>query len=98
MIVWDDMEPTEKVKVYDTGYNHKTDEEKRKILVDYRTGDIFVPKLQVTEALQLMAKDFIQSIINNTEPIATAQNGIFVVKILEAAELSIKNKWKEIVL
>ena len=98
MIVWDDMEPTEKVKVYDTGYSHSTDEEKRKVLVDYRTGDIFVPKLQVTEALSLMAKDFIQSILNKTEPTATAQNGLFVVRILEAAELSIKNKGKEIVL
>lgn len=98
MVVWDDMEPTEKVKVYDTGYSHSTDEEKRKVLVDYRTGDIFVPKLQVTEALSLMAKDFIQSILNKTEPTATAQNGLFVVRILEAAELSIKNKGKEILL
>jgi len=98
MIVWDDMEPTEKVKVYDTGYSHTTDEDKRKVLVDYRTGDIFVPKLQVTEALSLMAKDFIQSILNKTEPTATAQNGLFVVRILEAAELSIKNKGKEILL
>lgn len=98
MIVWDDMEPSEKVKVYDTGYDHKTDEEKRKVLVDYRTGDIYVPKLQVTEALSLMAKDFIQSIVNKTKPTATAENGLFVVKILEAAQKSIKNKGTEILL
>jgi predicted dehydrogenase len=98
MIVWDDMEPTEKVKVYDTGYNHQTDEEKRKVLVDYRTGDIFVPKLQVTEALSLMAKDFIHAITTKKEPLATAQNGLFVVKILEAAQKSIKHKGTEILL
>lgn len=98
MIVWDDMEPTEKVKVYDTGYDHKTDEEKRKILVDYRTGDIYVPKVSTTEALSLMAKDFIKSIKDRTEPVANALNGLFVVKILEAASKSIQNKGKEILL
>jgi predicted dehydrogenase len=98
MIVWDDMEPTEKIKVYDTGYKHSSDEEKRKVLVDYRTGDIFVPKISSIEALNLMAKDFINAITNHMEPIANAQNGLFVVKILEAAEKSIKNKGTEIVL
>ncbi|MEO8666632.1 MAG: Gfo/Idh/MocA family oxidoreductase, partial [Ignavibacteria bacterium] len=41
MIVFNDVEPTEKIKVYDTGYDHKTDEDKNRILVDYRTGDIY---------------------------------------------------------
>ncbi len=98
MIVWDDMEPTEKVKIYDTGYDYKNDEEKRKILVDYRTGDIYVPKVSGTEALSLMAKDFIKSISENIEPVANAQNGLFVVKILEAANNSLKNNGKEILL
>ena len=98
MIVWDDMEPTEKVKVYDTGYTHNTDEEKRKVLVDYRTGDIHVPKLATTEALHSMATDFITSIQQSTKPRATAENGLFVVRVLEAAEKSIKQKGKEIIL
>ncbi len=45
MIVYNDLEPSEKVRVYNTGYDHKTDEDKVKIFVDYRTGDIFIPKL-----------------------------------------------------
>ena len=48
MILYNDLEPTEKIKIYDTGYNHKSDEEKKRILVDYRTGDIHVPKLNTT--------------------------------------------------
>jgi len=98
MVVWDDMEPTEKVKVYDTGYEHKSDEDKRRILVDYRTGDIYVPKVSATEALSLMAKDFIKSITDKIKPVSNAENGLLVVKILEAADKSIKNKGKEILL
>ncbi|MEZ4822947.1 MAG: hypothetical protein R2942_11200 [Ignavibacteria bacterium] len=51
MIVFNDIEPTEKIKVYDTGYEHKTDEDKKNILVDYRMCDIFTPKLDQKEAL-----------------------------------------------
>jgi predicted dehydrogenase len=98
MIVWDDMEPTEKVKVYDSGYVHKTDEDKRRIMVDYRTGDIYVPKVSSTEALSLMAKDFLKATTDKIKPESNAENGLLVVKILEAADKSIKNKGKEILL
>lgn len=91
MIVWDDMEPTEKIKVYDTGYTVKNQEEKEKILIDYRTGNIFIPKINMTEALKLMAEDFITAIKQQSTPLASAENGLFVVKILEAAQESIKN-------
>ena len=95
MVVFNDMEPTEKIKIYDTGYQHQTDEQRNEILVDYRTGDINVPKIKMTEALSLMAEDFINSIENNTTPISNAQLGLDVVEILDAAETSIKNGGKE---
>lgn len=98
MIVFNDMEPTEKIKVYDTGYSVKTDEEKQRILVDYRAGDIFIPKLQTNEALALMAKDFISAIQLGTKPISDCYLGLSVVKILEGAQKSIKQKGKEILL
>ena len=98
MIVFNDMEPTEKIKVYDTGYSVKTDEEKQRILVDYRAGDIFIPKLQTNEALELMAKDFISAITKGTKPISDCYLGLDVVKILEGAQKSIKQKGKEILL
>jgi predicted dehydrogenase len=96
MIVYDDMEPSEKVKLYDTGYDHKSEEDRRRILVDYRTGDIFVPKLSTSEALIGVANDFIGSIIDRTSPISDAILGLNVVKVLEAAQKSIKQKGVEI--
>ena len=98
MVVFNDMEPTEKIKIYDTGYQYENDQERNDILVDYRTGDINVPKIQITEALSLMAKDFIESIKQKTKPISSAQLGLEVVEILDAAEKSIKNNGKEILL
>jgi predicted dehydrogenase len=96
MIVYNDLEPSEKVRVYDTSYNHTTDEEKTKIMVDYRTGDVYIPKISLSEALAGVANDFIKSINNNTKPLANAHLGMQVVKILEASQESIKNKGKEV--
>lgn len=98
MLVYNDLEPSEKIRVYDTGYSHTSDEEKNRILVDYRIGDVFIPKLSNQEALLGVANDFIQSIMEKKDPIADAKLGLDVVKILEAAQISIKNKGKEVIL
>lgn len=96
MILYNDIEPSEKVRVYDTGYYHTTDEDKKKILVDYRIGDIYIPKLSAEEALTGVANDFVQSILQKKEPLSNAQLGIGVVRVLEASQQSIKNKGKEV--
>jgi predicted dehydrogenase len=96
MIVYNDLEPSEKVRIYDTGYDHKTEEDKNRILVDYRTGDVFIPKLSSQEALLGVANDFIASILTSQMPLADAKLGLNVVKILQASQLSIKNGGKEI--
>jgi predicted dehydrogenase len=96
MIVYNDLEPSEKVRVYDTSYQHKTDDDKTKIMVDYRTGDVYIPKLSGQEALAGVAKDFVQSIMQKREPVANARLGMQVVKILEASQQSIKNNGKEV--
>ena len=70
MIVFNDLEPTEKIKVYDTGYKHTTDEEQYRIRVDYRSGDIYIPKINMKEALSGMAADFVSAIVNKTTPIS----------------------------
>jgi len=98
MLVFNDLEPSEKIRIYDTGYNYKTDEEKNRLMVDYRTGDVYIPKLESKEALFGMASDFINSIINKTEPLSNAQLGLDVIQILEASQQSIKNNGKEIIL
>lgn len=97
MILFNDMEPTEKIKVYDTGYSIKSDEDKSRILVDYRIGDIHVPKISMTEALSSMASDFIKSIEEKTWPISNFEIGINVVRVLEASQISIKQNGKEII-
>jgi len=96
MIVYNDLEPTEKVKVYDSGYHIKTDEDREKILVDYRIGDILIPKTPPTEALASVVEDFAQSILTNKKPVSDFNSGLSVIKILEASDASIKNKGKEI--
>lgn len=98
MLLFNDLEATEKVKIYDTGFSHQTDEEKEEILVDYRTGDIYIPKLSEQEALFSVAKDFVESITSNRTPVSSAQVGLEVVQILEAAQKSIKNNGKEVML
>jgi predicted dehydrogenase len=96
MILYNDLEPSEKVRVYDTGYNHKTEEDRTRIMVDYRTGDVFIPKLSSREALAGVADDFIQSVIHKKDPMSNATLGKSVVRILEASQESIKNNGKEI--
>jgi predicted dehydrogenase len=98
MMMFNDLEPTEKIKIYDTGYNYKNDDDKKRLLVDYRTGDIFIPKIELNEALLGMSYDFINSILNETEPVSNSQLGLEVIKILEASQKSIKNKGQEIIL
>lgn len=96
MIVYNDLEPSEKVRIYDSGFDHRTYEEKTKIMVDYRTGDVFIPKIAGQEALAGVANDFLKSIREKTAPLADGILGLKVVKILEASQQSIKNNGKEI--
>jgi len=98
MIVYNDLEPSEKIRLYDTSYSHQTDEEKNKILVDYRVGDIQIPKLSGKEALAGVALDFIASINNKKSPLSNGILGQSVVKILEASQKSIKENGKEIMI
>lgn len=96
MIVFNDMEPTEKIRIYDTAHSVTSDEEKRRVMVDYRIGDVFIPKLGNAEALSGMAKDFISAINTGTTPLASYESGLSTIKILEAAQISIKEKGREV--
>lgn len=98
MIVYNDIETSEKVKVYDTGYDVRSDEDKHQLLVDYRVGDVYSPKVDISEALTGLAKDFKSAILEGTEPVSNWKVGLEVVKILEASDKSLKENGKEIVL
>ena len=92
MIVYDALEPIETLKIYDKGIDIKTTEDIYRTLISYRTGDMYSPKIEATEALQLEAQHFIDCIENNKTPETDGQAGLRVVKILEAASESIKNR------
>ena len=93
MILYDDIEPTEKVRVYDKGVtaNRVTDREADyQTLVSYRTGDVWAPKLDSTEALRHVVAEFLDSIVSKRKPLTDGEVGLRVVRILEAAQQSIK--------
>jgi predicted dehydrogenase len=92
MLVFDDMENFEKIKVYNSGVEMKSMESIHEALVQYRTGDMYSPKVIQTEALSLGAKEFISSIKENRIPLTSGIDGLNVVKILEASDKSIKNR------
>lgn len=94
MMVFDDMENSEKLKVYDCGVEMLNAESIHKALVQYRIGDMYSPKIVQTEALALGAQEFINSIKENREPLTGGVDGLNVVKILEAADYSIKHNGK----
>jgi predicted dehydrogenase len=93
MILYDDIEPTEKVRVYDKGVdtNRVGDREADYLkLISYRTGDVWAPKLDATEALRYVVAEFLESIRGQRKPLTDGEAGLRVVRILEAAQQSIK--------
>ncbi len=92
MLVFDDMENSEKIKIYNSGVEITSTEGLHNALVQYRIGDMYSPKIEQTEALNLGAKEFISSIMEKRKPLTNAEDGLAVVKILEASDKSIKNR------
>ena len=97
MIVYDDLEPSEKIKVYDKGITlngnpQKNGEKVYQMLVGYRTGDMWAPQLDMTEALGVELRQFVDCIEGNATPIADGHAGLRVVRILEAATQSLAQR------
>lgn len=90
MVVFNDIEPSEKVRVYDSGYRVRQNKDKTQFSVDYRVGDIYIPKTYLKEALSDMAKDFIDAISQGKKPISDMYHGMEVVKILSLAQESLR--------
>jgi len=92
MLVYDDMENSEKIKVYDSSIHMNSIEDIHSALVQYRTGDMYSPKIEQTEALSEGVNEFIAAVTENRQPLTGAVEGLEVVRILEATDKSIKNK------
>jgi predicted dehydrogenase len=90
MLVWNDLDPAEKVRVYDKGADIQTEQGVHQALVSYRAGDMWAPKVEELEALQLETRYFLDCIKDGRKPFNDGQAGLRVVRILEAAEQSLK--------
>ncbi|KJJ83515.1 Oxidoreductase domain-containing protein [Candidatus Omnitrophus magneticus] len=97
MVVYDDLMPSEKVKVYATKVRvNNGEDESYKLHYDYRVGDMWAPKVDMSEALGRMCKDFALSIKEKRKPLSDADSGLRIVRILEAAQKSIKSNGEEV--
>ena len=97
MVVYDDLEPSEKVKVYDKGITLNGNKEKLyKALIDYRAGDMWAPRLEISEALRVEAGQFMRSIAEGEKSPSDGEAGLRVVRILEAATRSLQDRGRPV--
>jgi len=98
MLVWNDLEADEKIKVYDRGVQMSSGEDRYQLLVSYRSGDMWAPRVEQIEALRAEAHYFVDCIVNNRTPFNDGVAGLRVVKMLEAADQSLEQKGKIVTL
>jgi predicted dehydrogenase len=90
MILYDDLEPTEKIKLYDKGITvNGSPETAHQLRIGYRAGDMWAPHLPTKEALQTETEHFVDCLRGGTDPISSGLTGLHVVEILEATSRSI---------
>ena len=93
MVMFDDLEASEKVKVYDRGISvNPSPENVYQMLIGYRTGDMWAPQLAVTEALSVEAAHFVDCVVNSRVPLTDGEAGWRVVRLLEAATESMNKR------
>jgi predicted dehydrogenase len=97
MITYDDLEPSEKIKVYDKGISFTDDPQQiYEMRVGYRTGDMWAPKLDSTEALRVEGEHFVDCIENGKAPMTGGYLGLRVVELIEAATRSMKERGRSV--
>jgi len=92
MLVWNDLEADEKIKIYDKGVNVTSREGLYSLLVNYRSGDMWAPQIEQVEALTRELAYFVQCIAKNETPVNDGEAGLRVVRMLEAANDSIAKR------
>lgn len=94
MLVWNDLEADEKIKVYDKGVQMGNGEAVYQQLVSYRTGDMWAPKVEQIEALKVEAEYFVSCVLEDKKPFNDGVAGLRIVRMLEAADQSLQQKGK----
>jgi predicted dehydrogenase len=92
MLVWNDLEADEKLKIYDKGVDVKSQEGVYNLLVSYRSGDMWAPQVEQVEALRLELNYFLECVSNGHNPSNDGAAGLRVVKMLEAATKSLQQR------
>lgn len=99
MIVYDDLEPSEKVKVYDKGITVASDAQgARETLIGYRTGDMWAPQVSLSEGLRTEAQHFLECVTHRRQPLTDGPCGLRLVRILEAAARSLAERGQPVTL
>lgn len=96
MLIWNDLESDEKIRIYDRGVNLTSREGVYDLLVSYRSGDMWAPQVEKTEALSMEISHFNRSILEDLPVINDGHAGLRVVRILEAADRSLANRGVEV--
>jgi predicted dehydrogenase len=93
MVVYDDLEPSEKIKIYDRGIDLAADQQAvYKMLISYRTGDMLAPRLDATEALRTELEHFVRCVRSGETPLTGGASGLRIVRLLEAATTSLGHR------
>ena len=93
MVLYDDNNPSEKVKIYDKGIDlYETKEDLYRLKIQYRVGDMYAPKLEEFEALSMATEHFADCVINGKKPMTEGKAGLEVVKVLVASKESLQKK------
>jgi len=99
MLVWNDLEADEKIRVYDKGVSMASNPANlHQLLVSYRSGDMWAPQVEQVEALRAETAYFLKCIEENVAPVNDGHAGLRVVRILEAAEKSVRNRGEVVTL
>ena len=96
MVVWNDLDADEKVKVYDKGVDIANGQSVYDLLVSYRSGDMWAPRVEQTEALKVEANYFVECVAGNKAPFNDGVAGLRVVRLLEAAVQSLKQRGRPV--
>ncbi len=91
MLIWNDVDADEKIKVYDKGVEVSNKEGVYDLLVNYRSGDMWAPRIEQIEALKSETEYFVDCIVNNKTPMNDGHAGLKVVKLLDACNESLKS-------
>jgi predicted dehydrogenase len=99
MLVWNDLEADEKIRIYDKGVSMSANPSNlHQLLVSYRSGDMWAPQVEQVEALRAETRYFLKCIEDNSIPFNDGIAGLRVVRILEAADRSVRNRGEAIIL